>query len=514
MATGLYVGTAEIGTAFVSVPGTTQQGSSIVYGHVIDVILDGANPDEVGCIRFKNLQDQNADEDTSTDLAHPIDRTNYTVPLPGEQVIIVPAYGPNVNGLYAPRYYYITTVSMKDVVNDNITPFLGGTGGGGSNLSKLKKQLKELFGPVAANRFLSKIKHDQKTLQRKTVQEQPSEGDKIIQGRYGGVIKFTSTIDKDEEQRNVFPTQGSPDGDPLLIIKNNRREIVDGNVYKQDEPNIEDVVTYYTTSQKIPIKLGCSKNLYTWNPNIVGGIQKTTAAINALNKEIQVEYHTVPIAIIDLAAAGIVPVDVSSITDPKERFRIVTSRVIQLLEGGYYNPAWHKVNDKRYGSSGETLYGIDRVAGDKLNTTTLGTQFWKLVDANKNKETWVLFYMPESPLAEKLQFLVADMIYDQYVANLNAHGTSELIKAINEDPRLMFHYSYASWNGSGWFKKFAQDAVEFMKSNSGYTKDDLLNYCLNKRLTEGLVKGLPPNSLISQGGTKIKQFINSLFITN
>ena len=71
-----------------------------------------------------------------------------------------------------------------------------------------------------------------------------------------------------------------------------------------------------------------------------------------------------------------------------DTFKGVTDLVIKKLEGGYYNPQWHNVGDKRYGDSGETMYGIDRVAGGTINTTPAGQKFWALIDANKNKSVW------------------------------------------------------------------------------------------------------------------------------
>lgn len=516
MATGLNTNLVEIGGIKSGNTTVIQQGSSIVYGHVLDVITDSTSKyyvdaSSIGCIRFKNLHDMGTDEDSVNTIAYPIDRSDYTLPLPGEQVIIIPAYGPNVESLYTARYYYSSIVSTKNNVNDNIIPFLGTTGNKSSNLEKLKNQLKDAFGPVAANRFISKIKHDQKTLQQKTIQEQPSEGDKIIQGRYGGVIKFTSTIENDNEQHKVFPTAGSPDGDPLLIIKNNRRAVADSIQYERDNPNIEDVVTYYTTSQKIPITLGCSKNLLTWNPDKVAGIQATKFAIASLNKEIDVKYKVLPLDIIDSTVGSTSPINVEGLTG-KDKFVAVTSLVIALLEGGYYNPAWHNSGDARYSTSGETMYGIDRKQGGTINTSPAGVRFWKIIDENKEKNgRWAWFYMPGDPLKSQLLPLASEAMYPQYTNNMANFGSQALIDAINEDERLLFHFIYACWNGPGWFQKFASDITAYLGSGK-HTKDEILARALSSRTDEGYTKGSPPNSLIRQGGLKIKGFINDIFV--
>ena len=47
-------------------------------------------------------------------------------------------------------------------------------------------------------------------------------------------------------------------------------------------------------------------------------------------------------------------------------FNDSTKLVIDQLEGGYFNPAWHNVGDPRYSTSGETMFGLDRHAGFDL----------------------------------------------------------------------------------------------------------------------------------------------------
>ena len=196
----------------------------------------------------------------------------------------------------------------------------------------------------------------------------------------------------------------------------------------------------------------------------------------------------------------------------QDKFRQVTAMVIKNLEGGYYHPNMLKdgrVKDTRYSSSGETMYGIDRKQGGTINTSPAGLKFWKLIDDANARNTWRWNYLG-GDLAPSLINLVGDMMKPQFEALLTRYGSPKLIQAIEADDRLLFNFIYAAWNGSGWFAKWAKDLNAYLDKGTR-TKDEILNFALNLRTTEGYSKGSKPNSLIKQGGDKIKGFINSLF---
>jgi hypothetical protein len=66
----------------------------------------------------------------------------------------------------------------------------------------------------------------------------------------------------------------------------------------------------------------------------------------------------------------------------------------------------------------------------------------------------------------------------------------------------LFHFIYATYNGSGWFKKFATDITNAIAS--GITDPiQLTKVAINSRIKEGLKKGSKPNSLIVQSANKI-----------
>lgn len=182
-------------------------------------------------------------------------------------------------------------------------------------------------------------------------------------------------------------------------------------------------------------------------------------------------------------------------------FSKITKEVIDRLEGGYYNPAWHSTGDSRYSSSGETMFGIDRKAGGSINTTPAGIDFWNLIDKNKNQSLWKWNYKG-GDLNSKLKELATKVMYPVYLKNSQNYLNEKARAIVNADPRLLFNFSYASWNGAGWFKKFAtpiNDAVLKGITNP----DELTKIAIQSRLDTG-------NSLIVQGANKINGFINDL----
>lgn len=185
-------------------------------------------------------------------------------------------------------------------------------------------------------------------------------------------------------------------------------------------------------------------------------------------------------------------------------FNDSTKLVIDQLEGGYFNPAWHNVGDPRYSTSGETMFGLDRLRGMQEKTAT-GKQFWSLIDKNKTKEVWKWNYKGGA-LGDQLKDLAVQIMYPLYSSYAKLYLNDKAKKIIDSDPALLFHFVYATWNGSGWFKKFATDINTAV--NNGVT--NLQQVAINSRTKEGLKAGSQPNSLIAQGGEKIKKLFATL----
>lgn len=219
----------------------------------------------------------------------------------------------------------------------------------------------------------------------------------------------------------------------------------------------------------------------------------------------------------------------------QKAFDYVTGIVIDKLEGGYFHPDMRTNNPSKFGSyhrSGETMFGLDRHAGHSLfyksnrkSSDVLtnmkyiyagdyeykspeAKEFWKTVDNSNARKNWSWNYRGGNKEA-KLRGLVGKIMFPQYEFLAKTYLTPEARTIIESNPRLLFHFIYAVWNGSGWFKKFANDFNKAVKS--GVTnKDKLVQQAINSRTKEGLKVGSSPNSLIKQGGEKMAKFINNI----
>lgn len=199
---------------------------------------------------------------------------------------------------------------------------------------------------------------------------------------------------------------------------------------------------------------------------------------------------------------------VSIISPQMANYDDVVAAVIDKLEGGYYHPDMLKdgrIKDTRYGASGETMMGIDRVAGGKLNETPAGIEFWKLIDEAGARTNWSWNYKG-GELEPKLRELAGQIIKPHFEKLVSTYLTPKSKELVYSDGRLLFHFIYATWNGSGWFQKFATDINDAVAS--GITDPtQLVQVALNSRTKEGLKPGSRPNSLVAQGGEKIAKLV-------
>jgi hypothetical protein len=201
-------------------------------------------------------------------------------------------------------------------------------------------------------------------------------------------------------------------------------------------------------------------------------------------------------------------------------FEEVTAQVIAHLEGGYFHP--NQFNDGRlaptprnkeiFQSSGETMFGIDRVAAGSLNTTTEGKAFWALVDAQNASSTWDHEYIPQDPLKTQLVNAAVAVMKPEFERLFNRYvPIPDLQNLIRSDGRLYFNFSYATWNGSGYFNGFSKKIIEAY--NSGITSpDELVKIFINLRLN---IRQMPAFvnyanwavGLMRTGGEKISRIV-------
>jgi hypothetical protein len=188
----------------------------------------------------------------------------------------------------------------------------------------------------------------------------------------------------------------------------------------------------------------------------------------------------------------------------KALFNNITQFVIDNLEGGYYHPNMLKdgrVTDQRYKNSGETMFGIDRLAGGSINKTPAGIKFWSIIDNANAKNFWKWNYKGGS-LAPQLKELVGEIMFPVYNNYAKLYFSNQSKNIVEKDNRLLFNFIYASWNGPAWFKMFAEKINTAIAS--GITNTD--------KLTEIAIKTRKnsTNSLIKQGGSIIEKIIDQL----
>jgi len=184
-------------------------------------------------------------------------------------------------------------------------------------------------------------------------------------------------------------------------------------------------------------------------------------------------------------------------------FTTLTGKVIDDLEGGYYHPNMkNRLNYdwSKYGASGETMFGIDRLKGGSINNTNAGREFWRLIDNANAKNTWD-WNDKGGQLGERLKVLAAQMMKPQYESYTRSYLTPEAQKIINSSKALTFNFIYATWNGPSWFEKFAKKFNEDVKNN--LSVNELIKQVLEYRRDSG-------DSIIVDTGKKMFPLLQNI----
>jgi hypothetical protein len=181
-------------------------------------------------------------------------------------------------------------------------------------------------------------------------------------------------------------------------------------------------------------------------------------------------------------------------------FQDSVNKVIDNFEGGYYHP--DMMRDGRasgMGDSGETMMGMDRKHGAIFAKTPAGIKFWELIDNANARKNWKYNYMG-GPLESELRTLVAEQIKPEFEKLCNTYLSSEAREIVKNSPELTFHFIYATWNGSGWFQKFARQINDAVSKG---TKDpkELAKIAIDSRKESG-------NSLIAKSGNIMSKVLN------
>ena len=150
----------------------------------------------------------------------------------------------------------------------------------------------------------------------------------------------------------------------------------------------------------------------------------------------------------------------------ESRWMDVTKKVIDNFEGGYWNywecknHPWHSM----YKKSGETMFGLDRKAGEIEKLGPDGKEFFRI---------WIYNYRG-GELEERLKSLASKIMYNEYLKNMSNYiKDPETKKRIEGNSGLLLHMAYATWNGPGHFQKFAKKLETAVKE--GKSDEELLD---------------------------------------
>ena len=201
------------------------------------------------------------------------------------------------------------------------------------------------------------------------------------------------------------------------------------------------------------------------------------------------------------------PIKISSnITIPSGgsiSFKDAADLVVNNIEGGYYHPDMKTRkppirNIERMGKSGETMYGLDRKWGPKL------PKFWEKIDSLGARNTWgyneTLKDKPD--LSNQLKSILYPEMESIFSRLVNSYLSTESQEIIKKYAPLFFHFVYATWNGSGWFQKWAKSFNEEVKK--GVTDlNSLEDFVIRQRANSG-------NSILASTSGKVGQIMDRL----
>lgn len=184
-----------------------------------------------------------------------------------------------------------------------------------------------------------------------------------------------------------------------------------------------------------------------------------------------------------------------------DTFDKVTDFVIKKFEGGYWNPYCPNHAKSIGGKSTETMFGLDRYNGN-IERTDDGKKFFAIIDKEKKDagafrvgrkwfrmgefcKKWTHGFKGGDKEAE-LRKLTIDIMKKNYERNASAYFTPELKKRVEESPGLTLHFSYATWNGPGFFQKFGRSMSNKLKSKPNMSEKELIDLAIADRSQTGL----------------------------
>jgi hypothetical protein len=203
-------------------------------------------------------------------------------------------------------------------------------------------------------------------------------------------------------------------------------------------------------------------------------------------------------------------------------FMDITKRVISNFEGGYWNPFCSSHPKSSMGKSTETMFGLDRYNGN-IESTSEGREFFKIIDDEKKemgakssgsgknmkwtnmdnfckKWKWNSRGGEHEQKLKELATIIMKRAFDRNMSNFVKNPKTK--RKIMNNKGLLVHMSYATWNGPGFFQKFAKKLDQGVEQ--GMSDKELIDLAVQSRASTGLLnkskveRGIRnPNSLKS-----------------
>ena len=192
-----------------------------------------------------------------------------------------------------------------------------------------------------------------------------------------------------------------------------------------------------------------------------------------------------------------------------DQFAAMTSIVIDNFEGGYYHPSMlknFKPSDQAVlKDSGETMFGLDRMAGAQLAKYPEWKTFWDMVDADRKINTFWKYQYRGGKLEPRLKELTSIIMYKWFSYLAGKYILISSMDEIANDNRLIVHFIYASWNGEGWFQKYAKALNAAILKFEG-NKEAIFNEAIKARTLATNKLGLPNRAIRQQGQHMMELF--------
>lgn len=451
-------------------PPTQYDDGDVFIGQVLDVGKSSTNiklntadvtplkaPTMVGIIRFNKAGDGKQAENAVVEVAQPLDRSNYRLPFPGDQVLIV---------RFAGRYYYFHVITGINQVVNTIDPSLM------LRLDEVEGQSKSLLerltdsGEIAAKRFYLKNDFVEDTITKPaSLITKPREGETIFEGRMGGVIKLTHTITKDgvwDPEKQIANIGQSIDGDPMMVIKASIRTKQlnvlgeQTNVLEDDDINQDESSFYLTSTQLVPMQVNTSKRMASWDVEITAprGLQTSTDPAARLQSFFPDQYD--PTDVVNVNVTGILATGATTSNTNQQQYTGTFSGENAYIEGsGGYPPNASDANfATKYSNGilptvlykGDNTYVVEKYPSDRSKLTNrhilaINDSYTKnlapVVVPLRNNKTMTVRVMPEfANILNKAFTQIAASPLREYMINC---GGGFVVRNVTGGTRLTNH---------------------------------------------------------------------------